>query len=168
MHRRRVQTGNGGQAPPFRRLEKIRGPTTSLLVVVLPSRRPVHGDTTVQALREDVIGRQGHQHVVTVWIHCERVRGSRGERGTTVERVEGAALAADVEGRNHLDKALALRVDDADHRASWLVAGGEVVASVAAVEPDFVVSRDSGDYRVDGDRKSTRLNSSHLVISYAV
>src|SRR5207247_11452147 len=124
MHRRRVQKGNGGQAPPFRRLEKIRGPTTSLLVVVLPSRRPVHGEATVQALREDVIGRQGHQHVVTGWIHGERVRGSRGARGTTVGRAEGAVLAADVEGGKHLDKSLALRVGDADNGDAWRLRGG--------------------------------------------
>src|SRR3989454_5622295 len=41
--------------------------------------------------------------------------------------------------------------------------------------PDLLADREAGEQRVDGnrgdggrDRKSTRLNSSHLVISYAV
>src|SRR3989454_5266611 len=34
--------------------------------------------------------------------------------------------------------------------------------------PDDVGRREAGERHVRGDRKSTRLNSSHLVISYAV
>src|SRR5256885_5658409 len=50
-----------------------------------------------------------------------------------------------------------------------MMRGGRVRRTSIQVEPIGVVTRQSSDVvAVEEDRKSTRLNSSHLVISYAV
>src|SRR5688500_20094118 len=66
---------------------------------------------------------------------------------------------------------------DADHPAEdgRVVAGDRLVRRVVRQQPDVAVATLVGldgrlpvDHGGDEDRKSTRLNSSHLVISYAV
>src|SRR2546425_1480897 len=76
-------------------------------------------------------------------IDGNRVCGPRGERRG------GGRLAGGVDRRNDLDQGLALRVDDAEHGACWVGAGGGVVPSIAGVEPDFVGSPNSPNVRID-------------------
>src|SRR5262249_55522861 len=61
-----------------------------------------------------------------------------------------------VECWNNLDQGLALGVDHAEDGASWLAAGREIVASVARVEPDFVVSGHSRHLLVDAARSGVQ------------
>src|SRR5688500_20104561 len=51
---------------------------------------------------------------------------------------------------------------------SSMAAGAPVVATRVGGTPEALVDGETGLLVEPGDRKSTRLNSSHLVISYAV
>src|SRR5256885_12031493 len=77
---------------------------------------------------------------------------------TTLFRSIERELAAELLER--LDEAVRLR--EARHRRGL----GDLEADLRAVEPALAELVD--DERQELDRKSTRLNSSHLVISYAV
>src|SRR3989454_11114729 len=57
--------------------------------------------------------------------------------------------------------------EDTNRRFKYLLRHGQTGLSVAFDLPTLM-GLDSDDPRARGDRKSTRLNSSHLVISYAV
>src|SRR2546426_2051902 len=71
---------------------------------------------------------------------------------TLFRSVRPAALATDEAGM----------VPVLQHAVRWL-------ESSAGVRPDMVVTlQPTSPFRTGQDRKSTRLNSSHLVISYAV
>src|SRR5699024_11976010 len=67
-----------------------------------------------------------------------------------------------------LDTSLLVDDDDAElERVGYPLEGDGDLGAALAVEADHVGEVDVGK-RVTGDRKSTRLNSSHVSISYAV
>src|SRR3989454_5166680 len=92
--------------------------------------------------------------------------------------VAGSIIAADVLLRRHLEREIAADLErearlvaafaPADS-TKWpefaALAGARLGRRVTLIDPDGHVR---GDTEFDRDRKSTRLNSSHLVISYAV
>src|SRR2546426_5901974 len=69
--------------------------------------------------------------------------------------------------RSLLEAVLDLRVQRPSPADAEPEGGQIVVARPGVVRQRHIHRRDAGEHR-DADRKSTRLNSSHLVISYAV
>ncbi len=97
-----------------------------LPVLVVPFC-PVHADTTGQAVRDDVVGRQGNEHVVVMMIRSNRVRASVLQRNR----------------RNNLEQFLALRVDHPQRGTFGVIAGCGVIAVIAGVEPYLVAAPDA-------------------------
>src|SRR5207248_9532522 len=112
---------------------------TKTSVVLISLWRPVHGNASGQAVREDVVGGQGDEDVIVMRIDGHRMRGPAGGRraGRRVER------------RHYLHEVLALGVDDAEDRPRRIRAGGRVIAPVAGVEPDLVRAAYTGNLRID-------------------
>src|SRR5262249_30807443 len=104
---------------------------------------PEHADAAVQAVRENVVGRQRHQRVVVDRIYRHGVRGAGGDRRG------GGREPGGVDGWDELHERLTVRIDHAEHRAGRVGARGEVVPVVAGIEPHLVVPRYSFDVLVD-------------------
>ena len=116
---------------------------------------PVDRDTPRQAVGEDVVGPQGHEHEIVLGIggHGVRVRG--GMLGAVVPRPH----RWHIKRRHQLIQAVAKRVDHAEHAgtlgrsreggAQRAPAAGGVVVTVASVEPDFVPSTHAKHGRFD-------------------
>src|SRR5713101_8934474 len=100
---------------------------------VVVAGRSEDRDAAVQACGEDVVGRQGHEHVVVVRIDGDRVPGP----GSPVHR------------GHHLDQSLIVGVDDPEDRTARVVAGGRVIPPVALVEPHFVGATHALHHAVD-------------------
>src|SRR5438309_2832976 len=84
------ETAAGRRRFAYRKAEPI------MTSIVIPPRRPVHRDTAVQAVGEDVVGRQGHEDVVGMGIDGQRVRGPSRDRWV------GGRLGGGVRRRNNL------------------------------------------------------------------
>src|SRR5256885_3792382 len=68
----------------------------------------------------------------------------------------------------HRRRTATSELDDAFHDNQAIERQPTVNIQVAVYDQHSVARRTAGDLKVSRDRKSTRLNSSHLVISYAV
>src|SRR3989454_4422937 len=146
------EIGRGGFSIVYRARDRRIGADVAIKLLVPP---PAAARVARERLRREVqaVRQLSHPNIVAVYDVADEGVWSF----VVMEYVPGPDLAVRVRQRGPLDADAAARL------------GREITAALAAAHRRGILHRDVKPQNILlADRKSTRLNSSHLVISYAV